>query len=289
MKPEWLKIRGSSIKERTEVATLLSDLKLNTVCHEAACPNMGECFGRRTATFMILGIQCTRGCRFCNVHEGSPTAIDKDEPRNVAEAVKRLNLKHVVVTSVTRDDLEDGGAHHFAKTIKAIRRLNKETTIEVLIPDMNYNKKALDVVIEAHPDVIAHNMETVKELYDDVRPDAIYQQSLNVLNYIKEQEAHIYTKSGIMLGLGEEVHQVMEVLKDLKNIQCDFITIGQYLAPSKQHHPVITYVEPSEFDNYKKLGYELGFSYIASGPLVRSSYHADEAMDAMIRKDRNIS
>ncbi|MDA3846599.1 MAG: lipoyl synthase [Vallitaleaceae bacterium] len=278
IKPEWLKIKGSAARDRAMMTALLSDLSLNTVCHEAACPNIGECFGRKTATFMILGTQCTRGCKFCNVLDGRPDILDPHEPVNIAIAVKRLNLKHVVITSVTRDDLEDGGAGHFALTINEVRKLNPDTTIEVLIPDMKMNTEAIDMIINAKPDIIAHNIETVASLYEAVRPDADYEQSLQVLDYIKKQSPSTYTKSGMMLGLGEQPDQIKEVLIDLKNQSCDFLTIGQYLAPSKNHHPVIAYIHPDQFKAYELLAYKLGFHHVASGPLVRSSYHADEAM-----------
>lgn len=281
MKPEWLKVKSSAVKERDEVMNLLSGLSLNTVCQEAACPNIGECFGRKTATFMILGINCTRGCRFCNVTDGTPSKVDDAEPKNVAEAVEQLGLKHVVVTSVTRDDLPHGGAEQFAKTIKAIKERTPKTTIEVLIPDFKMDEAALLHVIEARPDVIAHNIETVESLYPTVRPDAGYQQSLDVLDFIKKNSEGIFTKSSIMLGLGETKEQVLKVLGDLREQQCDFLTLGQYLSPSKAHHPVIEYIHPDEFEAYKTIGYEMKFRYIASGPLVRSSYHADEAMHVL--------
>lgn len=281
MKPEWIRIKGTAVKHREDVSRLLSDLSLNTVCHEAACPNIGECYGRKTATFMILGIHCTRGCKFCNVLDGTPESVDENEPKNVAEAVKRLSLRHVVVTSVTRDDLADGGASQFAKTIRAIRKLSPETTIEVLIPDFNMSKQALDEVIKAEPDVIAHNMETVKDCYEAARPDADYRQSLEVLSYIKRHSENILTKSGIMLGLGEDKSQVVELLLNLREVECDFLTIGQYLSPSAKHHPVVRYVNPYEFEDYKTIGYTMGFAYVASAPLVRSSYHADEALEVI--------
>lgn len=283
MKPEWLKIKGSAARDRGMMSELLTDLSLNTVCHEAACPNIGECFARKTATFMILGTQCTRGCKFCNVLDGTPELLDPHEPENVAKAVERLGLKHVVVTSVTRDDLDDGGAHHFAKTIRAIRQLTPETKIEVLIPDFKMNTKALDHVMDAAPDIIAHNIETVRSLYSAARPEADYDQSLNVLTYIKAQNPKIFTKSGIMLGLGETQGQVEQVFTDLRAHGCDFLTVGQYLAPSKAHHPVIEYIHPAIFEAYESKAYELGFHHVASGPLVRSSYHADEALDQVLR------
>lgn len=281
MKPEWLKIRSSAVKERDEVIKLLSALSLNTVCKEAACPNIGECFGRKTATFMILGINCTRGCRFCNVTDGKPSHVDEAEPYNVAQAVEQLGLKHVVITSVTRDDLTHGGSEQFVKTIKAIRKRTPKTTIEVLIPDFKMDQVALKAVIEAKPDVIAHNIETVESLYSTVRPEAGYKQSLDVLDYIKKNSQGIVTKSSIMLGLGETKDQVIKVLEDLRKQGCDVLTLGQYLSPSKAHHPVIEYIHPDVFDSYKAIGYKMKFKYIASGPLVRSSYHADEVMDVL--------
>ncbi|PKM96337.1 MAG: lipoyl synthase [Firmicutes bacterium HGW-Firmicutes-1] len=284
MKPEWLKIRGSSLKERDEVMQMLADLKLNTVCQEAACPNMVECFGRRTATFMILGATCTRGCTFCNVAEGIPSSIDENEVLSVAVAVKKLNLSHVVVTSVTRDDLEDGGAGHFANTIKAIKELNQETSIEVLIPDLKGKPSALETVMNAMPAIIAHNIETVESLYSRVRPQANYKRSLEVLSFVKKRGDNIYTKSGMMLGLGESFDQIIQVLRDLRSVECDLLTVGQYLAPTKQHYPIERYVHPNEFEEIKKHALKMGFLHVASGPLVRSSYHADDAM-----KSTNIS
>lgn len=278
-KPSWLKVSGSASESRKETAKLLADLSLNTVCHEAACPNVGECFNRKTATFMILGIHCTRNCRFCNVLNQPPQKVDPTEPKRVAEAVKRLNLRHVVVTSVTRDDLEDGGGSQFATTITAIREATPRTIIEVLIPDLQMNQVALDEVIEAGPDIIGHNMETVEELYEQVRPEAQYSRSLKVLAYVKGKAPKIYSKSGIMLGVGETQEQVMKVLMDLRQVGCDFVTIGQYLSPSEAHYPVVEYVEPTTFQHYEEIGYSLGFHHVASGPLVRSSYHADEAID----------
>lgn len=279
MKPDWLVVRGSALKERQQLMDLLSDLKLHTVCQEAACPNMVECFGRKTATFMILGAQCTRGCTFCNVTEGIPGSINEEEPESVAQAVSRLGLAHVVITSVTRDDLPDGGAMHFAKTIQTVRLVNPNTTIEVLIPDLKGDEQALKKVILAEPDVIAHNIETVPTLYSDVRPQANYQRSLGVLAFIKKESPQIYTKSGIMLGLGEKKEQVISVLEELKQIGCDFLTIGQYLAPTPKHFPVERYIHPDEFKEYEVLAYSMGFTHVASGPLVRSSYHADDAVN----------
>lgn len=278
-KPEWLKV--SFNKEATdEVANIMARLKLNTVCKEANCPNLGECYKKRTATFMILGSICSRHCRFCNVSDGLVEAVDSHEPQHLAEAVQELGLSHVVITSVTRDDLEDGGARHFAATIQAVRALNPETTIEVLIPDLQGVKANLDIVIQANPDVINHNIETIKALYKDVRPEADYERSMFVLKYVKDQAPHIYTKTGIMVGLGETDEQVYEVMDDALRAGCDIFTIGQYLRPSDQHIELKEYVSPEKFAEYKRVGEEKGFKYIASSPLVRSSYNAEEAIKA---------
>lgn len=276
-KPEWLKV--SYNKEAVEeVSGLMAKLKLNTVCKEANCPNLGECFKKRTATFMILGNICTRHCRFCNISSGVVEPVDHNEPQHLAEAVKALDLKHVVITSVTRDDLEDGGAKHFADTIKAVRELNPSVTIEVLIPDLNGVDEHLDIIIEANPDVINHNVETVKELYPLVRPEADYDQSMYVIQYVKKNAPHIKTKTGIMVGLGETDDQIYEVMDDSLKAGCDIFTIGQYLRPSQKHIEVKRYVTPERFEEYKKIGEEKGFHYIASSPLVRSSYRAEEAL-----------
>jgi len=288
MKPDWLTIRGSALAERQQMNHLLADLHLNTVCQEAACPNMVECFGRKTATFMILGAQCTRGCTFCNVTEGTPSTVNQEEPASLAEAVRRLGLLHVVITSVTRDDLPDGGAQHFANTIREVNKVNPTTTVEVLIPDLKGDHEALNLVIQAKPEVIAHNIETIPDLYTKVRPQADYHRSLQVLSYIKEKSPKTYTKSGIMLGLGEKPEQVIQVLLDLREVNCDFVTIGQYLPPSKLHIPLVEYIHPSQFLQYETIAYELGFTHVASGPLVRSSYHADDAMNHIYNiKDTN--
>lgn len=280
-KPDWLKVKFHRGQRLKEVEEILDEFSLNTVCEEAGCPNRGECFNRKTATFMIMGNNCTRDCRFCDVTHGKPQPLDKEEPVRVAKAVQALDLKHVVVTSVTRDDLADGGADHFAQVIRNIRALNPEVNIEVLIPDFNGNSEALKVVIEAEPEIINHNVETVSGLYSEVRPDADYFQSLTLLQNVKERNKDILTKSGIMLGLGEKENEVMEVLKDLRRVNCDLLTIGQYLSPSSNHHPVVEYVHPDMFEKYKDEGMEMGFRYIASGPLVRSSYHADEAYNSV--------
>lgn len=277
-KPEWLKV--SYNKEAVEeVSGLMAKLKLNTVCKEANCPNLGECYKKRTATFMILGNTCTRNCRFCNVTSGVVEPVDPKEPQHLAEAVKELDLKHVVITSVTRDDLEDGGAGHFADTIRAVRVLNPEVSIEVLIPDLQGVERHLDIVIAANPDVINHNVETVRELYSEVRPEADYDRSMAVLEYVKKQAPHIKTKTGMMVGLGESDEQVYQVMDDSLKVGCDIFTIGQYLQPSPQHIAVKAYVTPEKFAEYKKIGEAKGFHYIASSPLVRSSYRAEEAME----------
>jgi lipoic acid synthetase len=277
-KPEWLRIRVQSGGNYSEVENILKDLSLNTVCEEANCPNKMECFNRKTATFMILGRICTRNCTFCNVEKNKPQPVDEDEPIHVAKAVNALNLHHVVITSVTRDDLPDGGADHFARVINEIKKLDKKVTVEVLIPDFKGSIEALNKVADAMPEVINHNVETVPRLYPSVRPMAVYKRSLKLLDNVKNRNSKIFTKSGIMLGLGENKEEVIEVLKDLRDVDCDFLTIGQYLAPSKKHHPVIEYVHPDIFEEYENKAYELGFKYVASGPLVRSSYLAEKAL-----------
>lgn len=278
-KPEWLKVKYNG-KSVAEVDLLMNKLSLNTVCKEANCPNLGECYKRRTATFMIMGNQCTRNCRFCNVTHGEPSKLDLQEPTHVAEAVKQLNLKHVVVTSVTRDDLSDCGAEHFANTIKNIRKLCPGTTIEVLIPDLKGIEKNLDIVIEANPDIINHNIETVERLYRSVRPQANYERSLFVLKYVKKRAPHILSKTGIMVGLGETDEEIYKVMDDVLNVNDDILTIGQYLRPSSKHVELVEYVTPEKFEEYRQVGMKKGFKYIASSPLVRSSYKAEEALEA---------
>lgn len=281
-KPEWLKVKYNR-DSIAEVAQLMNEFSLNTVCKEAHCPNMGECFNKRTATFMIMGANCTRNCRFCNVTCAKPTDLDPDEPMRVAMASKKLGLKYVVVTSVTRDDLPDEGAEHFAQTITAIRKEIPDAKIEVLIPDMHAKPENLDVVLKAAPDVLNHNVETIERLYKEVRPQAIYERSLEVLRYSKENYPDIFTKTGIMVGLGETEEEVLKLMDDLLAVNCDIMTIGQYMRPSFEHIPVVEYVEPKQFDRYKELGEEKGFKYIASSPLVRSSYKAQEALEAKAR------
>ncbi len=278
-KPDWMRVRINDTAKFNKVNNLLKNSGLNTVCVEANCPNRLDCFSKKTATFMILGSSCTRNCQFCNVHPGIPDTVDPDEPIKVALAVKELGLMHAVITSVTRDDLEDGGAYHYVEIIKEIRKLNPETTIEVLIPDFQGNWEALQKVVNAKPDIINHNIETVPRLYTAVRPQAIYHRSLELIKNVKALNPDIITKSGIMLGLGEEKEEVIQVLKDLLSYQCEILTIGQYLPPSKLHYPLERYVTPDEFEEYKTIGEELGFIYVASSPMVRSSYNAAEAID----------
>ncbi|KJS50541.1 lipoyl synthase [Desulfosporosinus sp. BICA1-9] len=277
-KPEWLKIKAHSNQSKLEVEELLGKLSLHTVCEEANCPNMMECFGNKTATFMILGRVCTRNCTFCNVSKGTTEVVDPSEPWHVAQAVIKLGLKHAVITSVTRDDLEDGGASHFAAVITEIRKLDDKVVIEVLVPDFQGSLAALEKVINAKPDILNHNIETVPRLYKEVRPMAIYERSLKFLNDSKLLDNTILTKSGIMVGLGEEKHEVLETMEDLRKNHCDLLTIGQYLPPSKKHHPLVEYVHPDVFEEYKLEALEMGFRHVASGPLVRSSYQAHKAI-----------
>ncbi|MFA6309038.1 MAG: lipoyl synthase [Clostridia bacterium] len=278
-KPEWLKIKAQSNINLNEVEELIKGLSLNTVCDEAACPNRIECYGRRTATFMILGRNCTRNCQFCNVEKNHPQPVDENEPKNIAQAVKILNLKHVVITSVTRDDLKDGGASHFARVVDEIRKTNKEIAIEVLIPDFRGDINALKIVVNSKPNIIGHNIETVPRLFKPIRSKADYNLSLELLKNSKQIDETIFTKSSIMLGLGETKDEVLKVFKDLRNADCDFLCVGQYLAPSKKHYPVQEYIHPDIFDYYKKMAFEMGFKNVSSGPLVRSSYQADKALE----------
>lgn len=260
------------------VRKMLDIYRLNTVCSAASCPNMGECFKRKTATFMILGSQCTRNCRFCNIINGAPDRVDKDEPERIAKAVAAMGIKHSVITSVTRDDLANGGAEQFAAVIKAIRKLSDNTTVEVLIPDFKGSKEALEIVLEAEPDVLNHNIETVKRLYSEVRPEANYDRSLRLLQRAKEIKPDVITKTGIMVGLGETEQEVLELMDDVRSTECDLITIGQYMQPTKEHLPVYEYISQEQFDKYREAGQKKGFMYVASGPLVRSSYRAEEAL-----------
>lgn len=279
-KPDWLKVKLEHSDNFKKVQALTRSLSLNTVCTEANCPNRLECHNKGTATFMILGNTCTRNCRFCNVTSGTPTDVDPLEPIHVAEAIQKLNLRHAVITSVTRDDLVDGGASHFANVINCIRKLNPSTTVEVLIPDLKGNWNGLKTITDAKPEILNHNIETVPSLYSTVRPQAIYSRSLELLKMVKKLDSSILTKSGFMLGLGENDDEVISLLKDLRTYECDIVTIGQYLQPSKNHIELVEYVHPDKFNKFKDIGMDMGFRYIASAPLVRSSYNAAEALDS---------
>ncbi|MBI9070731.1 MAG: lipoyl synthase [Melioribacteraceae bacterium] len=273
-KPDWLRVRLPSGKNYKDVHKLMRDANLNTVCEEARCPNMGECWNARTATFMILGEICTRTCGFCNVKTGKPPLLDKDEPRRVAEAVEKLNLRHAVITSVNRDELKDGGASIFSETIRLINETSPDCTIEILIPDFLGNEAAFEKIMENPPDILNHNLETVPRIYHAVRPQAKYQRSLDLIKWFKNKG--LRTKSGIMVGIGEKNSEVFEVMQDLKDYGCDIMTIGQYLQPTQNHLPLDRYVTLEEFEMFSKKGTEMGFLAVESSPLVRSSYHADK-------------
>ena len=277
-RPTWLRARAPVGENYHQLKRLVTDLQLHTVCESAACPNTGECWNHGTATFMILGNVCTRRCGFCNVQKGPPLTVDYDEPRRVAEACAVLGLKYAVVTSVNRDDRKDGGAELFALTIAAIRERIPGCKVEVLVPDFQGSHAAMDIVMNAGPDVLNHNIETVPRLYRQVRLGARYERSLDMLAYAKQCRPAVPTKSGLMLGLGENDEEVRQVLRDLRAHQVDILTLGQYLRPSQKHLPIIRYATLEEFAEYKRLGYELGFVHVESGPLVRSSYHAADAV-----------
>ena len=274
-KPKWLRVKLPTGKNYADLRNLVDKYKLNTICTSGSCPNMGECWGEGTATFMILGNICTRSCGFCGVKTGRPEDVDWDEPEKVARSIKLMNIKHAVITSVDRDDIKDMGSIIWAETVKAIRRMNPNTTLETLIPDFQGNTKNLDRIVAVAPEVVSHNMETVKRLTREVRIQAKYEKSLEVLRYLKEQGIK-RTKSGIMLGLGETEEEVIQVLHDLRDANVDIVTIGQYLQPSKKHLPVKEYILPEQFEKYEKIGKELGFRHVESGALVRSSYHAEK-------------
>jgi lipoic acid synthetase len=285
-KPDWIRVKAPVSEEYHKTRNLMRGLKLNTVCEEAACPNIGECWAKKHATFMILGSVCTRACAFCNVATGRPDLLDPHEPENVGKAVAELGLAHVVVTSVDRDDLEDGGAEHFAATIRAIRAASPNTTIEILTPDFLRKEKYIARVVEARPDVYNHNLETVPRLYTSVRPGARYFNSLRLLDSIKKQDPSIFTKSGIMVGLGEQKEEIYQVMDDLRSANVDFLTIGQYLQPTPKHHPVLNFVTPDEFKALEKMAYGKGFLMVSASPLTRSSYHADSDF-VKLREARN--
>ena len=280
-KPNWLKVRAPIGKIFDETKGLLDDLGIVTVCEEASCPNIGNCWSKKHATMMIMGDTCTRACSFCNVTTGKPKGLDLTEPFRVAQSVAKLNLNHVVITSVDRDDLDDGGAEHFVNTIKDIKSLSPNTSIEILTPDFLRKDGALEKVIDAKPDVFNHNLETVPRLYTSVRPGARYFHSLNLLSKVKEIDPDIFTKSGIMVGLGEDKSEVFQVMDDMRSANIDFLTIGQYLQPTVKHHKVNRFVDPSEFDLYKKTALSKGFLVVSSSPFTRSSFHASEDFEKL--------
>lgn len=280
-KPKWIRAKAPVSKEYQKTRDLIRRYHLNTVCEEASCPNIGECWAKRHATVMILGRVCTRSCRFCDVATGRPDPVDTHEPQRVAEAMAELGLSHVVITSVDRDDLEDGGARHFAQTIRAIREVSPRTTIEVLTPDFLRKEGALEHVVEAGPDVYNHNVETVPRLYADVRPGARYFHSVNLLSRVKALAPHMFTKSGLMVGLGEEKAELYQVMDDFRSAGVDFITIGQYLQPTPDHHDVIRFVPPEEFQEYEKMARGKGFLMVSASPMTRSSYHAGDDFERL--------
>ncbi|HXJ39908.1 MAG TPA: lipoyl synthase [Bryobacteraceae bacterium] len=276
-RPSWLRAPAPAGDNYRDLKQLITDLKLHTVCESAACPNIGECWNRRTATFMILGNVCTRRCGFCAVQKGGPLPVEYDEPARVAEAVSRMGLAYAVVTSVNRDDRKDGGAELFAMTIEAIRQRVPGCKVEVLVPDFQGNRDAMKIVMNARPDVLNHNTETVPRLYRQVRLGARYQRSLDMLRYAKELSPETPVKSGLMLGLGETIEEVLQVMRDLQAHSVDILTLGQYLRPSPKHLPIVRYVSPAEFAELRQAGMSMGFAHIEAGPLVRSSYHADDS------------
>lgn len=290
-KPDWIRVKAPVSKEYVETRDLMRNLKLNTVCEEAACPNIGECWSKKHATVMILGSVCTRACTFCNIKTGRPDLLDPHEPERVAEAVGKMGLAHVVITSVDRDDLDDGGATHFAEVIRRIRQTSPGTTIEVLTPDFLRKDGALEIVVEARPDVYNHNLETVPGLYHEVRPGARYFHSLRQLERVKTLDPSIFTKSGIMVGLGERKQEVYQVMDDLRAADVDFLTIGQYLQPTPKHHPLMAFITPAEFEDYATMARGKGFLLVSASPLTRSSYHAGDdfeklraAREALLKK-----
>ena len=276
--PDWLKVKIGGGETFVKMKSLLRNAKLNTICEEAKCPNIAECFGSGTAVFLILGNICTRNCGYCNVKHGKPLPLNTNEPKNVAESVKILGLKYTVVTSVTRDDLLDGGASIFYKTVKEIKKLNKNCKVEVLIPDFKGSLESLKKVIDSNPDVVNHNIEVVEELFPLIRPEGDYKRSLFLLKNIKKINNKMKTKSGFMIGLGETKNQILQTMKDLRKADVNFLTIGQYLQPTKKHIEIKKYYTPKQFYELKKIAYKLGFEHVESAPLVRSSYHAERAM-----------
>ncbi|WP_193178197.1 lipoyl synthase [Oricola nitratireducens] len=275
-KPEWIRVKAPTSRGYSETREIVKSHNLVTVCEEAGCPNIGECWDKKHATFMIMGEICTRACAFCNVATGKPAPLDVREPENVAHAVKTMGLTHVVITSVDRDDLEDGGAQHFVEVIQAIREQAPGTTVEILTPDFLRKEKALEKVVAARPDVFNHNLETVPSNYLTVRPGARYFHSMRLLQQVKEIDPTIFTKSGIMVGLGEERNEVLQLMDDLRSADVDFLTVGQYLQPTKKHHPVIRFVPPDEFKSLETIAYSKGFLMVSASPLTRSSHHAGD-------------
>jgi lipoic acid synthetase len=280
VKPEWLRVKAPQWERVGNVKEILRDLALNTVCEEASCPNIGECFHAGTATFLIMGPACTRACPYCDIDfEKKPKALDPTEPERLAEAVRRLRLNHVVITSVNRDDLPDGGASQFGRCIQAVRATSPQTTIEVLIPDLCGNWEALKIILQAEPEVLNHNTETVPSLYRRVRPQGSYERSLELLARSRQLAPWVYTKSGLMVGLGETDAEIRKVMQDLRDVDCDILTIGQYLQPSSKHLKIDNFVPPAQFDAWKQLGDALGFLQVVASPLTRSSYHAEQVRE----------
>ena len=279
-KPPWLKKRISPYQDLKKVKAILEHTHLHTVCEEARCPNLGECFSSGTATLLILGKVCTRNCSFCAVEHGVPSSLNEQEPEEVVSAIGKMGLRYAVITSVTRDDLPDGGASFFARTIQAIRKLDKEIKVEVLIPDLQGKSSSLEIVLDGEPDVLNHNVETIARLYPQVRPQALYKRSLDLLRNSKESHPHILTKSGFMLGLGETRDEILQLMHDLRKAGCDLLTIGQYLQPRPDRLPVVRYVAPEEFEEYQKIGEGMGFKAVASGPFVRGSFHASQMFES---------
>lgn len=282
VKPEWLRVKAPQWERVGSVKEVLRDLELNTVCEEASCPNIGECFNHGTATFLIMGPACTRACPYCDIDfEKKPKALDPTEPTRLAEAVRRMRLNHVVITSVNRDDLPDGGASQFVRCIEEIRAVSPKTTIEVLIPDLCGNWEALAVILSASPEVLNHNTETIPRLYRRVRPQGDYARSLELLQQVRDLNPHVYTKSGIMVGLGETDDEVRQTMQDLRSVNCDILTIGQYLQPTQKHLDVKDFVTPEQFDAWREYGEAIGFLQVVSSPLTRSSYHAEQVRALM--------
>ena len=286
-KPDWIRVKISNSSVYNETKEIVKSNNLHTVCEEAGCPNISECWSKRHATFMIMGDTCTRACAFCNVKTGLPNALDRKEPLRIAKATNDLNLKHVVITSVDRDDLEDGGAEHFTQTILEIKKLNPNTSIEILTPDFLRKGDVYKKIILAKPDVFNHNIETVPSNYTKVRPGSRYFQSVNLLKEVKDYDGKIFTKSGLMLGLGESEDELYQVMDDLRCAKVDFLTLGQYLQPTDRHYPIKKFIPPEDFEKYKKIAYSKGFLLVSSSPMTRSSYHADDDFKTLKEKRQN--